>query len=265
MRRLVSMATMGVIAVVGTSHADKLTFTMSTGYNETSLSSPFNRSTEFQTQITRGNGLYLGSIDNHGLTSIGVGRISSGSDFDRSTSRYPSLTLFARPGAGPGVELTLHEEWYWTGHPTRTPGKYITVFQTEAGLVCQDGELPKVRATHRFVTSQRRFPGRNQGIEWVWEFRQDFPAAMNQVADRGLMLEMERRTVRFEHWAFFSREIGFGVLRVNLGATQKTVVRPATSASAGGGSIGRLVSPPGAQLSRVPVVMARLTFEVRRW
>ncbi len=265
MRRLFGMASLAAIVATDICHADPRSFTLSSGYNETALTSDLNRSTALQTHITHGRQLYLASIDNHGLASIGVGRISSAPDFTCHTDRYPVLTVFAQPRRLPGLALTLHQEWYWRGRPTRAPAKYLTVFRTEGGVVCQDGELPKVRVAHRFESSQRRFPGRSQGVEWVWEFRRDFPTAVSPVVDRGGMTEMVRRTMRYENWAFFSRECGPGVLRLNVGATHKTVFRPVSEPGPSAQSFTQVMRRSGTGQTRIPVVMVRFAYTVRRW
>lgn len=253
------------LAPVATGHADSQSFTLSTGYNETALTSDLNRGTVFQAQVARGHRLFVGSMDSRGLASIGIGRIAFSHDVDCHTSRYPVLTVFGRAGEGSGVALDLHQDWYWRGTPSRTPGKHVTMFQTQGGIILQDGEAPKVRVTHRFVTSQRRFPARTQGVEWVWEFRKDYPAYYSRTADRSEMTPMLRRSMRAENWAFFSREVGFGVARVNVGATYKTVARAVTAEDPSATPLERVTRRPGTGTTRIPVLMVRLAYEFRRW
>ena len=263
MRRLSLFAVIAALAPVATGHADSQSYTLSTGYNETALTSDFNRGTVFQTRIARGRQLYSGSIDSRGLASIGVGRITSSQDVDCNTSRYPVLTVFGRSGEASGFALDLHQDWYWRGTPTQTPRKHLTMFQTQGGIICQKGVAPKVRVTHRFVTTQRRFPGRSQGVEWVWEFRRDYPATFSRAGDVGELTAVVRRSMRAESWAFFSREVGFGVLRVNLGATYKLVARPVADPSAT--TLDQIARLPNSETRRDPVFMARLSYEIRRW
>jgi hypothetical protein len=249
----------------GIARADGRQFTISTGHNETALTSEFNRSTALRSQISRGRMLYLGAIDSRGLASIGLGRIASGEDVYYHTARYPVLTVFARHGEGPGVALDLHQDWYDLGNPTRSPGKFLTLFQTTAGVVCQDGELPKVRVTQRFVSSERMLPGRSQGLEWVLEFRDDYPAEFARAGTRGAMAALVRRSMRQEQWAFFSRELSFGVLRVSIGQTYKTVSRPVPQADPSAPLTQQLQARMTAGQTRVPVLMVRLAYDIRRW
>jgi hypothetical protein len=264
-RRLPLLIALAALPPVATGHADSQSFTLSTGYNETSLTSGLNRGTAFQAQIARGHRLFRGSLDSRGLASFGLGRIASSYDFDCQTTRYPVITVFARAGEGSGVALDLHQDWYSRGTPTRAPGKHVTMFQTQGGISFQDGEAPKVRVSHRFVTSQRRFPGRTQGVEWVWEFRHDYPAYYSRGVDRGEMTPMLRRSMRAENWAFFSRELGAGVVRVNVGATHKTVTRVIQADDAATTPIDQITRRGGTSVRRVPVLMVRLAYEVRRW
>ena len=260
MRRLVSLLPLIALVTVDNAEADSQAFTLSTGYNETALTSDLNRGTAFQGQVARGRMLYLGSLDSRGLGSLGIGLITSATDIDVRTSRYPVLTVFARPGEGSGVALDLHQDWYWRGAPTASPDKHVTMFQTQGGVVFQEGRSPKVRVTQRFVTSERRFPARSQGVEWVWEFRRDYPAVYSPVNTSNEMTPLNRRSVRLENWIFFTREVGFAVMRLNVGATYKNVAEPA-----GGSSATPTYQTPGSQTRRVPVLMCRLGFEVRRW
>lgn len=261
MRRLSLLVALAALCPLDIARADGRSFTISTGYNETALTSGFNRATVVQSQISRGRQLYVGSIDSRGLASIGLGRTTSGQDAYCHSVRYPVLTVFARHGEGPGVALDLLQDWYFRADPSRNPGKFVTLFQTKGGIVCRDGELPRVRVTHRFVSSQRRFPGRSQGLEWVLEFRQDDPATFAYAGERGAMTAISRRSMRQEHWAFFSRELGFGVVRVNVGATHKTEVRPLTDGDPSAGPVRR----SAADQIRVPVWMVRVGYDFRRW
>ncbi|MGH7731638.1 MAG: hypothetical protein ACRENJ_10365, partial [Candidatus Eiseniibacteriota bacterium] len=195
---------------------------------------------------------------------FGLGRIGSAHDIDCNTTRYPVITIFGRAGEGSGLALDLHQDWYWRGTPTRAPGKHVTMFQTQGGLIFQDGQPPKVRVTHRFVTSQRRFPSRTQGVEWVWEFRQGYPAYFTRALDQGQMTPMSRRSMRAENWAFFSRELGIGVVRVNVGATHKTVPRTVVSGDAAT-PVDRIARQPGSGTKQVPVLLIRLAYEIHRW
>ena len=265
MRRLSLFIATVALFPVANGHADSQSFTLSTGYNETALTSDFNRGTVFQTRVARGRQLYSGSIDSRGLASIGVGRITSSQDIDCITSRYPVLTVFGRSGEASGFALDLHQDWYWRGTPTQTPRKQVTMFQTAGGIICQKGEAPKVRVTHRFVTSERRFPGRSQGVEWVWEFRRDYPATFTRAGEQGEQTAVVRRSMRAESWAFFSREVGFGVLRVNLGATYKMAARPVGTNDQSTTSLDQITRLPNAETKRDPVFMVRLTYEIRRW
>ena len=265
MRPVALFLILAALAPVARGHADSESFTLSTGYNESALTPELNRGTGFQTRITRGRRLYAGSVDSRGLASIGMGLIVSSQDIDCNTSRYPMITVFGRPGSGSGFALDLHQDWYWRGTPTPAPGKHVTMFQTQGSIVCQDGEAPKVRVTHRFVTSARRFPGRTQGVEWVWEFRRDYPASYSRSADRSETAALVRRSMRAESWAFFSREVGFGILRVNVGATHKTVARTDTPDDASLTPLERTTNPSGPGSRRIPVVMLRLAYEIKRW
>jgi hypothetical protein len=206
--------------------------------------------------------LYTGSIDSRGLGSVGVGLFSNVSDIDCNTIRYPVLTMFARQGEGSGIALDLHQDWYFRGNPTASPGKFVTMFQTQGGLVFQDGHAPKVRVTHRLVTSQRRLPARTQGVEWIWEFRDDYPAVYSPTASRGAMSPLTRRRMRAENWIFFSRELGAGVVRVNVGATHKTVRRDNPQATT---PIEEAMVASGDGYRRVPVLLFRLGYEIHRW
>ena len=265
MRRLSLFIATAALSSVATAHADSQSFTLSAGYNETALTSDFNRGTVFQTRIARGRQLYSGSIDSRGLASIGFGRITSSQDIDCNTSRYPVLTLFGRSGEASGFALDLHQDWYWRGTPTHTPRKHVTMFQTQGGIVCRKGEAPKVRVTHKFVTSERLHPGRSQGVEWVWEFRRDYPATFTRAGEQGELTSIVRRSMRAESWAFFSRELGFGVLRLNLGATYKMAARPVATNDPSATSLDQITRLPNAETKRDPVFMARLAYEIRRW
>lgn len=265
MRRLSLFLVSAALLPAASSHADSQAFTLSTGYNETSLTPDLNRGTVFEAQIARGRKLLVGSMDSRGLASIGIGRIASVHDVDTYTHRYPVLTVFGRAGEGSGVALDLHQDWSWRGTPSPTPGKHITMFQTQGGIVLQRGEAPKVRVTHRFVTTQRRFPGRQQGVEWVWEFRKDYPAYYSRTSDRDETAPLQRRSMRAENWAFFSREVGFGVARVNIGATYRHVPRTQTAEDPSASPVDQALRRPAAGTSRVPVLMFRLAYEFRRW
>jgi hypothetical protein len=255
---LVAVATLGAHVA----HADSRTFTISTGYNETALTSEFNRGTALRSEINRGRMLYVGSIDSRGLASIGLGRILGGPDIYYHTTHYPVLTVFGRAGEGSGVALDLNQDWYIGADPSRNPGKFLTLFQARGGVVWQDGEMAKVRVTHRFVSSERRQPGRSQGIEWVFEFREDYPSDYTTLGERGAMTALSRRSMRQEQWAFFTRELGAGVVRLNVGATYKTVFRPVeTDPSA---SPAQQIRRSSGQ-TRVPVLMVRLAYQLRRW
>lgn len=263
MRRLASVLILVALAPVDNAEADSRSFTLSTGYNESALTTDFNRGTVLLGQVARGSMLYLGSIDSRGQGSIGIGHIFSSADIDCRTSRYPVLTLFARPGEGSGIALDLHQDWYWRGNPSNNPGKFVTMFQTQGGIVLQDGHAPKVRVTHRLVTSERRRPARTQGVEWVWEFRDDYPAIYSPVRGGGDMNPLTRRRMRAENWIFFSREVGFGVVRVNLGATHKTVRRD--DSAEGATPLEQAMLASGDGYRRVPVLLFRLAYEYRRW
>ncbi|HKQ57625.1 MAG TPA: hypothetical protein VJY35_07130 [Candidatus Eisenbacteria bacterium] len=259
------MAALGLL-LASQVRADSESFTLSTGYNETSFSSEFNRGTALQARISRGDALFAGSFDSHGQTSLGMGYINARQDMDRDIDRYPMVTFFARPGEGSGVAFELHQDWYWRGRPSQNPGKYLTLFHTQAGVVCQEGELPKVRVTQRFVSSQRRFPARTQGVEWVWEFRQDYPTEYITLGGQDLQSAVSRRSMRLEHWAFFSRELGFGVLNLSVGATHKSVFRqPSTTAATTPGLEGAVATPETPVRTRIPVLMGRVAFTIRRW
>jgi len=264
-RRLSLFLVSAALFPATSSHADSQSFTLSAGYNETALTSDLSRGTLFEAQVARGRQLLVGSMDSRGLASIGIGRIASVHDVDTYTSRYPVLTVFGRAGEGSGVALDLHQDWYWRGTPSAAPNKYITMFQTQGGIVLQRGEAPKVRVTHRFVTSQRRFPGRQQGVEWVWEFRKDYPAYYSRSADRSEMTSLQRRSMRAENWAFFSREVGFGVARVNIGATYRQVPRTQTAEDPSASPVERALRRPSTGTTHIPVLMVRLAYEFRRW
>lgn len=265
MRRLSLFLASAALLPAVSSHADSQSFTLSTGYNETALTSDLNRGTVFEAQVARGRQLFVGSMDSRGLASIGIGRIASIHDIDTYTHRYPVLTVFGRAGEGSGIALDLHQDWHWRGTPSPTPGKHITMFQTQGGIVLQRGEAPKVRVAHRFVTSQRRFPGRQQGVEWVWEFRKDYPSYYIRSAERSELIPMQRHSMRAENWAFFSREVGFGVARVNIGATYRHVPRTQTAEDPTASPVDRALRRPGTGTTRIPVLMVRLAYEFRRW
>lgn len=259
MRRLASFLPLIALVTVDNADADSRSFTLSAGYNETALASELRPSTLLQAQVARGHLLYAGSIDSRGLGSLGIGIISSNTDVDTRSNRYPVLTFFARPGDRPGMAFDLHQDWYMRATPTPTPDKHVTMFQTQGGVMFQEGQAPKVRVEQRFVTSERRRPARSQGVEWVWEFRRDFPAVYSPVNSRSEMTPLTRRSMRFENWIFFTREAGPGVVRLNLGATYKTVPESEQSSTSGS------ETPTGGQYRRVPILMFRVGFEVRRW
>ena len=264
MRRTAWFLVPAALLTAKAAHADSQSFTLSAGYNETALTSDFNRGTVFQAQIIRGRRLFRGSLDSRGLASFGLGRIGTVEDVDCHTNRYPVVTVFGRAGEGSGLALDLHQDWYWRGAPASSPGKHVTMFQTQAGLLFQDGRSPKVRVTHRFVSSQRRLPARTQGVEWVWEFRQGYPAYYTRGLDRGEMTPMVRRSMRAENWIFFSRELGVGIVRANLGATHKTVPRT-TFAGDATTTNDQVIRRTTSGTKQVPVLMVRLAYEVRRW
>jgi hypothetical protein len=261
--RFFLMALLGLL-LASQARADSESFTLSTGYNETSFSSEFNRGTALQARISRGSALFGGSFDSHGQTSLGMGYINARQDMDRDVDRYPMVTFFTRPGGGSGVAFELHQDWYWRGRPSSSPSKYLTNFHTQAGVVCQNGELPKVRVTQRFMSSQRRFPARTQGVEWVWEFRQDYPTEYVTLGGQDLQSPVSRRSMRLEHWAFFSREVGFGVLNLSVGATHKSVFHQASNTSATTPALEGAVQQAPSR-TRVPVLMGRVSFTIRRW
>ena len=265
MRRLLLMASVATLAAPAGARADRQEITLSTGYNETALTSEVNRSTGVQGLMARGHGLYLGSVDSHGLTSLGIGVVSSSPDADCHINRYPILTFFAKPHGATGMSMALHQEWYWRGRPSPVPSRYLTLFQTEGGVTWQNGVLPKVRVTHRFETVERRHPGRSQGVEWVWEFRSDFPTMVSGSADGSGFNEMVRRSMRYENWAFFSRECGPGVVKLNVGATHRTKFRSPGDVDATGTSFAQLVQRSGNGPTRVPVLMVRMAYTIRRW
>jgi len=262
-RRVGPLLALFALATVDNAEADSQSFTLSTGYNETALTSDLNRGTVFQGEVARGRQLYRGGLDSRGLVSFGLGRLSSATDIDCRTSRYPVLTVFARSGERSGMALDLHQDWHWRGTPSRIPDPHVTMFQTQGGIVLQEGHSPKVRVTHRFVTSARRFPARTQGVEWVWEFRRDYPAVYSPVGTGGEMTPLTRRTMRLENWVFFSREVGFAIMRVNVGATYKNVPREASDQGSAATTLDQ--ASTGSQVKRVPVVMFRVGLEVRRW
>ena len=264
MRHLAWFLLPAALLPVRAADADSQSFTVSTGYNETALTSGFNRGTVFKAELARGHKLLRTSLDSRGLASIGIGRIAAVDDIDAHTHRYPVVTVFARAGEGSGLAIDFHNDWYMRGAPTRAPGKHLTMFQTQGGIIFQDGQAPKVRVTHRLVTSQRRFPARTQGVEWVWEFREDYPTYYARGLDRGEMTPMIRRSMRAENWAFFSRELGFGILHVNVGATHKTVARD-ESAAGEAETLDRFGRASAGGTRRVPILMARPAYEVRRW
>ena len=263
MRRVGPFLALIALVTVDNAEADSQSFTLSTGYNETALTSDLNRGTAFQGRVARGHMLYVGALDSRGLTSFGIGRLSSATDIDVRTSRYPILTVFARSGDRAGVALDLHQDWHWRGTPSRNPDQHVTMFQTQAGIVFQEGRSPKVRVTHRFVTSARRFPSRTQGVEWVWEFRRDYPAVYSPVSTGSEMTPLSRRSMRLENWIFFSREVGFAVMKVNMGATYKEVARDPAAQTSPASTLDQ--TAPGSQVKRVPVLMFRVGFEVVRW
>lgn len=265
MRRLSLFLVCAALLPAASSHADSQSFTLSAGYNETALTSDLNRGTLFEAQLAHGRQLFVGSMDSRGLASIGIGRIASVHDIDTYTNRYPVLTVFGRAGEGSGIALDLHQDWFWRGTPSPSPNKFTTMFQTQGGIVLQDGEAPKVRVTHRFVTSQRRFPGRQQGVEWVWEFRKDYPAYYSRSVDQRVPTPMIRRSMRNENWAFFSREVGFGVARVSIGATYRQIPRTQTAEDPSASPVERALRRPSTGTTRIPVLMVRLAYEFRRW
>lgn len=257
--RLQSLLTaMAACCLPAIAHADSHSFTLSTGYNETALTGEFNRGTVLQSEINRGSMLYAGSVDSRGLASFGLGRIVTGQDPYYHTSLYPMVTAFARAGEGSGIALDLNQDWYILSDPSSTPGRYLTLFQTRAGIVWQDGEQAKVRVTQRFVSTERKQPGRSQGIEWILEFRQDYPADFMRYGSRGALTPINRRSMRQEQWAFFTRELGFGIARLSVGATYKTVFREVE-----GGQVTALRR--NSTQSQVPVLMARFAYQFKRW
>jgi hypothetical protein len=263
MRRLMMWVALAGLCPHGVARADGQAFTISTGYNETALAAGFNRGTVLQSEFNRGRLLYFGSVDSRGLASVGFGGIAAGQNPYYRTIRYPVITVFARHGEGSGVALDLHQDWYPRGDPTRTPGKFLTLFQTKGGIVWQQGELSRVRVTQGFVTSERTQPGRSQGVEWVIDFRQDYPANLAVAGERGAMTALVRRSMRHEQWVFFSRELGVGVLRLNVGATYKTVFKPIESN--GSAQPAELLRLSNAGRSQVLVLMARIGYTIRRW
>lgn len=265
MRRISLVFGIAALLPAASARADSQSFTISTGYNESALTTGLNRGTGLQARVARGRQLFTGSIDSRGLASVGIGRIAASQDDDVFTSRYPVLTVFGRSGEGSGFALDLHQDWFWRGTPRQNPGKHVTMFQTQGSIICQVGEAPKVRVTHRFVTTPRRHPGRSQGVEWVWEFHRDYPATYQRSADRGEMSPLLRRSMRAENWTFFSRELGVGVARVSIGATHKTVTREPAAVDPNAPAIEQATASTDAGTRRVPVLMFRLAYEVRRW
>ena len=263
MRRFAPFLILIALCPVDNADADSQFFMLSAGYNDGALTNDLNRGTVFLGQATRGRMLYLGSIDSRGLGSVGIGRFSNTTDIDCNTTRYPVLTLFGRPGEGSGIAIDLHQDWYWRGVPTANPGKFVTMFQTQGGLVFQDGHAPKVRVTHRLVTSERRLPARTQGVEFIWEFRDDYPAIYSPSGSRSAMQPLTRRRMRAENWIFFSREMGAGVVRFNLGATHKTVRRENATESAT--PLEQAMVASGDGYKRVPVLIFRVGYEIHRW
>jgi len=263
--RLALFLALAALLPVDIGHADSQSFTVSTGHNATALTSGFNRGTELQARVARGSRLYVGSIDSRGLASLGLGWIASSQDPDFHNSRYPVITVFGRSGERSGIAFDLHHDWFWRVAPSRTPGKHVTMFQTQGGVVCRGGLAPKVRVTHRLVSTSRRRPARSQGVEWVWEFHPDYPATYSRTQGRGEMTALQRQSMRMENWVFFTRELGFGVIRVNIGATHKTVTQDVSTDEPPKTPIEEYIRSSGPTTSRVPVLLFRLGYEIRRW
>ena len=263
MRRLLVWVALASLCPLDPARADSQSFTISTGYNETALSPGFNRGTVFQSEINRGRLMYAGSVDSRGLASATFGAVASGFDTHYQTIRYPTITVFARHGEGSGIALDLHQDWFPLAGPARLPGRFLTLFETKGGIVWQQGELSRVRVTQGFVTSERGQPGRTQGIEWVIDFRQDYPSNLSVSGERGAMTALVRRSMRHEQWVFFTRELGPGILKLNVGATYKTVFRPVDGASSA--QAGDLLRLSNAGKSQIVVLMARIGFTIRRW
>ncbi|MBI4090213.1 MAG: hypothetical protein HY421_02305 [Candidatus Kerfeldbacteria bacterium] len=267
MRRFIVVAVLTVVVAAEPGLANRHQFSLSTGYNGTALQSEFNRGTEARAEIWLGRYLYAGAFDSRGLVSFGIGRAVLQSDSQVEGARYPMLTVFGQSDGPSGLELKLHNQWYWRTDPSSQINKWITpLFETEAGVAWQRGLAPKVRVSNRFSVHRSRYPGRSQGIEWVWEFRNDFPVVSSGSADRSPTRQFDRQTMRHEQWVFASRELGVGVFRIHIGATHKTVFR--TNADLGDTtrmSVRRLRHRSGSWKERVAVLMLRVEYLIWRW
>ncbi len=272
MRRFSILAAVAALIASEPSFAARMEMSLSTGCNTTSFTSNVNRSTSLLAEANRGRQLYTGSFDSHGVTSFGIGRIFLSSDFERAMYRYPLATVFVAPGWHAGLELKLHNEWHLPIPANRTPGKWLpTVFETEAGVLWRAGYPSKVRVTQRFVISQRRLAGRSQGAEWVWEYRPDFPEEQPQSGQGAVMINpnqqriVQRVKMRFEQWAFFSREAGFGIIRFSFGATKRVVWRTEAIPPSWYARPDLPLPPARPRKATEAVGMLRIEYIIRRW
>lgn len=260
MRRFIVLAVVAALAPES-SLADRLKVSLSSGYNPTALKSEFNRGTALQFEFNDGRPLLAGSFDSRGLGSLGIGWIASSTDFDRDAQRYPMLMIFGSRDETPGLELKFHEEWFSPGQPIVRPSKLArTVFITEAGVVTQAGHGPKIRVTQGLVTAQRRHPSRSQGLEWIWEYTRDHRGESPRGAVAGSNLRSARPSTRKEQWFFVTRELGIGIVRLQIGATYKTVYRSNPGSRWRGLSLNSVSST-----TQEPVLMGRVAYEIRRW
>lgn len=271
MCRILLLVAMAALISSDSSWADRLEATLASGYNESSFTAGLNRSTNASAELTLDRQYYAASIDQHGLSSVGIGRIIFSRDHERHMLFYPMATVFVHPETRPGIELSLHYQWSLRKAPSSVPSWILTVFDTETGIIALPGGPTKVRVSHRFTTTTSRRATRIQGLEWIWEFRPDYPADRLPTPGSSQSVNPEanradgRRSMRHEVWAFFSREAGPVMVGFRVGATKRTVWRTKEFPLQPGKAASN--TPPLVIRERGTEVVGLLRFEIRtrRW
>ena len=150
-------------------------FSVSTGYNETALTSDLNRGTE-----SRERWRAVTSLRRLASTAAAWAASASGSSLrHRHSTSAPAAIRCSpcspAPARPPGQRSTCYQDWYWRGTPTARPDKHVTMFQMQGGVVFQESHSPKVRVTQRSRDLRRRFLARSRGVGVGVGFRRDYP------------------------------------------------------------------------------------------
>ncbi len=218
MHRLLLFAAMAALAPASAT-ADRRVYTLNLA-----------DSIEILSTIARGQTVWLGSLDHRGRTAIGWGR-SLPLPFipDAAIATLtPLVTVFAKPGQPPGLDLSARQEWFI---PQRgfMPGRYSTSFEFQGGVILQARHPTIVRLVQSFTTFDRAARGRRpltQGVRLIWEFIPSSPAAMQDAERLGAGKRKVMPPSTYGQTVFGSWRIGQGSLLVSLGLARKLVAAP---------------------------------------